>query len=155
MLGIECTHNDGIHIWMRQCEAQEERRAAFPRLAQLIQTGFLKLLPAIFVTEPNTYLAPCDATADDRPDACLRCTADPILMSALQSRIRDLEGIEHPPMKIGGQMRQGCRDADEAYLSLLLHLFESIHQLILLCDAHRRIVQLHNVDIVGLHTLKA
>src|SRR5215217_6049730 len=155
MLGVECTHNDGIHVRMRECEPQEEGRAAFTRLAQFIQTGCLKLLPAIFVPQPHTYLAPCDATADDRPDACLRGTADPLLMLALQSRIRDLEGIEHTPIEIGWQMRQGGRDADEAYFSLLLHLFESLHQLILLCDVHVRIMQLHNIDIVSLHALKA
>ena len=52
-------------------------------------------------------------------------------------------------------MRQGRGDADEAHFPLLLHLFESIDQLIFLCFFHGGIVQLHNVDIVGFHALEA
>src|SRR5690349_25061334 len=114
MLRIERTHNDGIHMRMSQGEAQEEGSAAFSLLAQLIQTGFLKLLPSILIPQPNPHLAPRHTAADDRPNACLGCKADPILMLPLQAGIRDLKGIEHAPLEIGWQMRHRSRDADES-----------------------------------------
>ncbi len=52
-------------------------------------------------------------------------------------------------------MRQGRGDADESHLPLLLHFLKGIHQLILLCYIHGRIVQLHDVDMIGFHALEA
>src|SRR5687768_568099 len=155
MVRIECAHNSSMHIRMRECEAQEESSAAFAWLAQFIQIRFLKFFPSIFVPQPNAHLSPCHTATDDRPDARLGSTADPLLMLPLQSRIWDLEGIEYAPLEINGQMRQGRGNGNEAHFALLLHLLESIHQLVLLCDVHGRVMQLHNVDMVGFHALEA
>src|SRR5688500_1877371 len=154
MLRIECTYNGGMYTRMRQRKAQKEGSAALAWLAQFIQARFLKLLPSIYVPQPNASLASRDTAADDGTDARLGRTADQILMIPLQSGIRNLEGIEYAPFEINRQVRRGSGNADESHFPLLLHLFESVHQLIFLCFFYGGIVQLHNVDIVGFHALE-
>ena len=53
-----------MEIRMTQSEAQHDRRAAFPLLAQLVQLSFVKLAPCFVASQVLTL---CDASTDDGP----------------------------------------------------------------------------------------
>src|SRR5215203_2887 len=72
-------------------------------------------------------------------------------MLALQSRIGNLETVEHAPTDIGLQVRIRGGDTDPAHLSLLLHLLQGCDQVSALALLDARVVQLHHIDVVGSH----
>src|SRR5579871_2120720 len=140
---------------MAQQKAQEEGSARLAGRAQLVQVRSLEFLPAVLASQSFTRL-PARHTAPVY-DACarLRGLGNNILVLALERGIGYLEHVENAPLYIGRDMRQSGRTADPADLALPAHLLQRAHQIALLSLLDARVVQLHDVHIVGLQALQA
>src|SRR5690606_28364774 len=96
------------------------------------------------------------AAADDDAGPAPSGFGDERFVLALEQRVRDLEDVEDAHLEVLRQLRQRAGHADEADLALRAQLLELGNRVVLLEDGARRAeVELHDVEIVGLHTDEA
>jgi len=74
---------------------------------------------------------------------------------ALKRGVGNLVDVEHVPIEIGGQVRQGRRHTEPANFALGAHVLQRVDQLTLFALGDRRVVELHYVDRVDAQALKA
>ena len=139
---------------VRQRVAQQERGAALPFSAELVQPRALELAPYVLGARADAWLPLGHAAARQQP---LRPPRPPCRSSPhgpLQRRVGIWKTSKTPHSKyVAGRQRRG--DAQPAHLSLLAHLLERANQAAALALLHRGVVELHDVHRVGLQPAQA
>src|SRR3954471_16645072 len=104
---------------------------------------------------PLCWRTLCRAAANDDPCTLLSGSGDRRLVFTLDRRVRDLKDIENIHRHMVDQVGQGAGHANKSYLTGLSEFEECIERAVLPQGLPGwRGVELHDVEIVGLHPHK-
>jgi len=155
VLRVRRADDGGVQVWVAEREAEDElhRGHTAKQILEFCPLPPLPLQARLLSLRRGSLRS---ATTDD--DACsgARRSGNDRLVFAFHRRIGNLKQVEHSHRDVVLQVGQRAGHADVPYLAGCLELLHRLECTILLQGLLRwRCMELHHIEVVGLHPLKA